>query len=333
MLSTMRSLTVLALLSLALSAAAAAPSAPSGPLSIVDFGAVAGDNSSAVATANSAAIIAAFTAASQNALKFGAVAPSREQRWNSVLDFSDASRTQRSAEADSLASLFYTDAQTVLVPADQEFFVSWTVLKGFSNVLFFINGTLRVSQDESLFVLAPDGDFGVFQFEDCTGITVQGKMQSWGTGVLPTSEIDVIGDGWSWWWTVLLGKYDHRPHLFYMQRCVSFVFYSLYVTDSPQYHFLTADSADFLWKNFTVKVDVNQQSEMALRAGHKPFALPRAAEDEDGVQWSLPTFPLNTDGVDPSATNVIIEDFYIENYGAFLREADAGAGHETKQQH
>ena len=35
---------------------------------------------------------------------------------------------------------------------------------------------------------------------------------------------------------------------------------------------------------------------------------------EDAVQNLLPGLPLNTDGIDPSGTNITIEDCYIENY-------------------
>jgi len=78
----------------------------------------------------------------------------------------------------------------------------------------------------------------------------------------------------------------------------------MYVINSPQYHYQTSDSLDFYWKNTTIYVDTFQQKLLQESAGY--------SVGEKRTDISLPTFPLNTDGIDPSARRVLIEDFYIE---------------------
>ena len=71
-------------------------------------------------------------------------------------------------------------------------------------------------------------------------------------------------------------------------QCEYLEIYNLSVLNSPQFHFYVSDVANVLMKNITIVVEA--------------------------IQKLLPVFPLNTDGIDPSGTNITIEDSYIENY-------------------
>jgi hypothetical protein len=322
------------------------PMLPSaGPLNILDFGAVANTNTDEAAEANSAAIVAAFAQATENSRKLGVEMP---DFWAAVHGFSSASYSDAGVDSRALP-IQYDDSQTVLIPADSTFYISYTRIQNASMVLLAINGTLVLNGNETRWQeLAPAGYYGALHFFLSQGVTVQGKQQTydeesaaevsekllseenrangWNSAAaaansrktgspLPTSAVDIDGVGYNWWWTVILGPLDHRPHMFYFQRCTQFVVQSLYVQNAPMFHFLIEDSADFYYKNLTIYVDIHQQKTMTQSAIELGLIEhPQAEFDEQGLQISLPVFPLNTDGVDPSVNGLLMEDFYIENY-------------------
>lgn len=75
--------------------------------------------------------------------------------------------------------------------------------------------------------------------------------------------------------------------------------------NSPQFHLKLDDIADFTIRNIDIRVDVFKQRELLTKANKYFF---------DAFGNFIPTFPLNTDGIDPSGKNVLIENVYIENY-------------------
>ena len=54
--------------------------------------------------------------------------------------------------------------------------------------------------------------------------------------------------------------------------------------------------------NFEIYVDVWAQKKLLSGFGHFDHAL------------GIPTFPLNTDGIDPSGTNIVIRNVTITNF-------------------
>jgi polygalacturonase len=123
------------------------------------------------------------------------------------------------------------------------------------------------------------GVWAALQFEQCNHLSVLGG---------DSSNVHVDGQGYVWWWRVILSGDDVRPHMFVFHQCKDLLVQNLYVINSPQFHFYPWDVANVLFKNVSVVVDA--------------------------VQRDLPVFPLNTDGIDPSGTNITIEDCYIQNY-------------------
>jgi hypothetical protein len=269
----LRSRFLVAVVSLALLVVSAASA--DGAYSITNYGAVAGVDTDQQAEANTRAIQTAFKLASAAAAAATATkastSTSRRDFWAEVNDFS-----RRSYSADeSLPSspLRYSDESIVLVPAGV-FFLSYTPLIGAQNVLLAINGTLLVNGNQTRWQeLVPPGYYGVLHLMDCAGVTVQGKVQSFdppapdslaaSPSPLPSSSVDIDGPGYSWWWSVLLGPLDHRPHLLYFQRCSGVVLFSLFVQNAPMFHVLTEDSTDVYVKNITIFVDVEQQRELS----------------------------------------------------------------------
>jgi hypothetical protein len=94
-------------------------------------------------------------------------------------------------------------------------------------------------------------------------------------------------------------------------------FLRLFVTDAPMFHFLAEDGQDLYFKNVTIHVNVDAQKELTAKAGFahaempRPTALFSEASGPAQPSFSIPTFPLNTDGIDPSVERALIEDFSI----------------------
>ncbi len=65
--------------------------------------------------------------------------------------------------------------------------------------------------------------------------------------------------------------------------------------------FLT-DIDDFLIQDLEIKVDIFEQKRLAVKHNKYDF------------RTNLPTFPLNTDGIDPSGTNIVIRNVKITSY-------------------
>jgi len=87
-----------------------------------------------------------------------------------------------------------------------------------------------------------------------------------------------------------------------MQRCVDVYIHGLRFQNSPQYHMLIEDVLGITVRDLTVHVDVYAQKEILAAKG----ALDAAT--------GLPIFPLNTDGIDPSGVNVLIDNVTITNF-------------------
>ena len=73
--------------------------------------------------------------------------------------------------------------------------------------------------------------------------------------------------------------------------------------NSPMYHILIDDSKGFWIHDMEIYVDVWGQMTLDKLFGVGPQA-----------SIPVPTFPLNTDGIDPSASDVLIENVTITNY-------------------
>jgi hypothetical protein len=62
------------------------------------------------------------------------------------------------------------------------------------------------------------------------------------------------------------------------------------------------DIDNFLIQNLEIYVDIYEQTKMSKLFGHFDVSL------------GFPTFPLNTDGIDPSGSNIVIRNVKITCY-------------------
>jgi len=107
-----------------------------------------------------------------------------------------------------------------------------------------------------------------------------------------------------------LQKNPHqRPHLMQFKRGQRVSFSGIKWQNSPMYHFLFHDSDQVTFQDFEIYVDVMGQMQLSDLFGTIQHALPSSFAKSN---W--PVFPLNTDGIDPSGSNVLIRNVNITNY-------------------
>jgi hypothetical protein len=118
-----------------------------------------------------------------------------------------------------------------------------------------------------------------------------------------TGDGTIDGQGFQWWvreWMVL-NKHS-RPHLLHMHKCRNVVIENITWLNSPMYHLTLFDIDNFLIQNLEIYVDIWEQKKMSTFLGLW-----------DG-ELNLPTFPLNTDGIDPKGSNVVIRNCKITSF-------------------
>lgn len=93
-----------------------------------------------------------------------------------------------------------------------------------------------------------------------------------------------------------------RPYLLRMDRVVNCIIEGVTWLNSPMYHLFLNDISNFVIQDFEIYVDVFEQKQIS-----KLFGL---FDDIKG----MPTYPTNTDGVDPSGTNILIKNLKITNF-------------------
>eukprot|EP01137_Pigoraptor_chileana_P009217 Opistho-2@57146 len=220
----------------------------------------------------------------------------------SILDYgaipndysSHAAETNSMAIKKALYAANMTDPsdreRVALVPESAKFYIVNTTVIGLTWITLRVDGTLILSDNRTLWA-QDGGDTGRLSslyFEDIVGLTITGN------GVID-------GQGYNWWWHVILTGEDNRPSLIYLQECTDIVVTDIRMRDSPLYHLYMNDIARAHVRNVDIRVDVTKQRE--LLGAHGLLG-----------DFGIPTFPLNTDGIDPAGIDVLIENVTIVNF-------------------
>jgi polygalacturonase len=101
------------------------------------------------------------------------------------------------------------------------------------------------------------------------------------------------GQGYRWWWkTILTGK-DNRPVLIDIEHAKDTLIQGITLKNGPKYHFSLMDMLNCTVRDVNIIVDVTDQ--------------------RDFLSW-VPTFPLNTDGIDISGRDIYFTNLYIQNF-------------------
>jgi polygalacturonase len=102
----------------------------------------------------------------------------------------------------------------------------------------------------------------------------------------------IEGNGYMWWWTVILTAHDNRPNLFTISTSKDTLIEGIMVRNAAQYHMNFNDSLNMTVQNIVIHVELND----------------KALDD------ILPTFPLNTDGIDISGRDIYFRNLTIQCY-------------------
>jgi polygalacturonase len=152
-------------------------------------------------------------------------------------------------------------------------------------------------------------DFGpvisFWEFHDSDGLQFRGSGQ-------------VDGQGY-WWWMrdYLVLNHGNRPHLLRMDRVRNVRIEGIRWVNSPMYHLFLIDIDNFYIADFEIFVDVYEQKKLAQRYGKWDY------------NQNIPTFPLNTDGIDPSGTNIYIRNVTITNFDDAVAVKPANGGYKV----
>ena len=111
----------------------------------------------------------------------------------------------------------------------------------------------------------------------------------------------IDGQGYDWWVDVILQQHEHgRPNLIQFEVSTNLIILNLTFQNSPAWHVNLWDMENIYIAGVTIYTDAEQQAKLVADAGY--------------TIKDLPTFPLNTDGFDIAAVNVLIENVTITNY-------------------
>lgn len=102
---------------------------------------------------------------------------------------------------------------------------------------------------------------------------------------------------------VMLNK-GRRPYLVSMNRVQNGRFEGVKWQNSPSYHLSLVDIDNFTLENFEIWVDAYQQTQLRLQFQNFDLRL----------GTNLPTYALNTDGIDPAGSNIVIRNLTITSY-------------------
>lgn len=191
------------------------------------------------------------------------------------------------------ANSSHTD-RTVLIPPTGTFNVLNITVSDVHNISLIVAGELQMAKNISWWTQkAKRSTFAMLMLDQCSQIHLTGPGR-------------IRGQGYDWWWAKILLSPVNRPHMVTMTTCRDVLIDNLYVQNSPQFHFKLHDMLNLHMKNVTIHVDVTAQRSLLQKGGRW--------RDADNDLAGLPTFPLNTDGIDPAGANILIENATIQNF-------------------
>ena len=147
-------------------------------------------------------------------------------------------------------------------------------------------------------------------------IVIDGKVEAWhgdhsdwpknsNGGVLPLFSLEytqnltvtgsgqVNGYGYNWWWHTILTGEDNRPIMFQLYHAVDTLIEKVTFKNAAKFHLSLLDLFRATIKNLIIHVDITN--------------------DRAFLNW-IPTFPLNTDGIDISGKDIYFTNLTIQNF-------------------
>ena len=146
------------------------------------------------------------------------------------------------------------------------------------NVTIQLNGRINAWYgDEKLW---PNNGESLFSFSDTQGLVIKGN------GVID-------GFGYSWWVNVILTGKDHRPNLIDIHTLKDTLIDGIQLYNAAEYFMNFRDALNITVQNVIIHTDINSNA---------------------SIMDLIPTFPLNTDGIDISGRDVYFRNLTITNF-------------------
>lgn len=155
---------------------------------------------------------------------------------------------------DAIVAANYTSdvsQRVVHIPYNYTFHMMPVWAANFSNIVFQIDGTLKLSKRHHVFPQVKEGKVReMFYFEDVESLRVQGN----GT---------VDGQGYMWWIReYIMRNPNGRPKMFVVERANNLTFTGVRWVNSPQFHFEIKDVDGLYMHDFEIYVDIKGQLEL-----------------------------------------------------------------------
>ena len=208
--------------------------------------------------------------------------------YGAIANDSSVEAAVKNSETISRALQNATAGSTVLVPKYSNYYIFSVSATGLSKVQLKIEGRLIAISNITAWPVSGDSYQNVLYFSNCSELSLIGP----GT---------IDGQGYRWWVELLFNFVPHkRPHLVFLDSCVDVVVENLTMRNSPSFHLVAHQIKNFVARNIFIWVDVTAQKQL-LNSSHTS-------------SWKVPMFPFNTDGIDPSGQNILIQNITVENY-------------------
>eukprot|EP01041_Mallomonas_annulata_P010110 gene10110-21063_t len=176
------------------------------------------------------------------------------------------------------ASASSGDNRIVLIPSTQIYYINALYVNNLKSITLKIEGKLIVTNDLTYWPKDSSGYLiSALHFVSCHYLTITGN------GIID-------GQGWNWWNTVVSTYKDTRPRsLIDIQLSYGITIEGITLINSPQYYVYLYDLKDVIVRDLIIQTDAYSTQHIA-------------------------TFPVNTDGIDILAINVVVYNITITNY-------------------
>ena len=217
--------------------------------------------------------------------------------YGAVANDSSIAAAFKNSHAITDALLKASGGSAVLVPRYSRYYTFSSAVSGIRDgVQLWIEGELIAHSNITAWPYEGNNYLNILEIRNCKDFVLSGKS----TGV-------IRGQGYKWWvFTVFNFIHRTRPTMVEMQNCTNVLVESLTVYNAPRFHFDLQNMTNLIVRDIYIWVNVTAQQDLLKRRREKYYP--------GSSPWNIPMFPLNTDGIDPSGRNILIQNITVENY-------------------
>ena len=209
--------------------------------------------------------------------------------YGAVANDSSVSASFKNSAAIVKALQAAAKGDAVLVPPYKKYFIYPAMASGLRGIQLWIEGELIAQSNISAWPNDGKSYYHLLYLQDCRDIIITGKT---------TGRID--GQGFKWWVELMFNLLPYsRPKMLVMENCIDVLIENISASNSPSFHMDLRNMTNLIVRNVHIWVNVTAQK-----------ALTKTKLNP----WGIPMFPFNTDGIDPSGRNILIQNITVENY-------------------